>query len=1045
MTDTSHVDYVASYNYDPRSSRTIQSVPVLPGQQRPQPGRYGLATSRFFSRRSLLGSSATELPPPAWTRQPEALPETHRPSGVRRSSSSRRSRIAQHGMHRCHTWRRIWLILLPAAVLPTTEHAGPPPASLSRSRHIQHRQRQSTSASAVCPPVRDGAPSSSGHHQRPASVQPSRLPSPAQYPEIQRLRDKIARWQDKLEPPRIDAFPSADPANEENRRLQARVDTASSLNEYDYESNRRCEVRKVDVLPKGVKPPTASSPEIIQVTPRSSHRGSRESTDHTTPRSFSGNASATFRSGSSGNDRPKHLQLEQARHSGTLRRPVEAIAEAQKPELNAQDRPYVQGRPPNAPPAHPARSYQPASENLPKGHYTWDGYTVDSSGAPIQPFTSHTPSPQVKMPPQAHTVSAYDPGPDWRLERVTTTYYGEDTPPAAPPTSAKPSFASLPRLSTSAQVPLVQGLRAYVSDEESSASERTYSKGRNTSAYPASIAASTAAVGGRGPLPDVPEQWESGPSANGKEQEPVRKIKTKYGNTYTRYDDPLPFEAAHFRPAPVSAAQFARQPPTPEFRGQILERPQYSEIYEKPYPAPHTSAQAETPQQPYQSKRPPPQRSEEARYSFHERSDEVSKRFAQELAEARQEMRSIFSENNVVRSPSPLGNADRHTHQIPDQRVDLHGSALASVRHAVTKDDSSRVRQSRKQSKPAAVASGREQSPTMLPKPKRPVEVASTEASDDDGDEKAAKAMKKRMAFKKPPTPFTKPIDSISGEDSAPVSSAEQPDEGEDAYKMHALRTKKKKRRRSLVSALKKPAVPTPGQTPTISDARKSVHFGGATPADVGGNFSPPPHSSQETPSTVVGQDEEASREEVPFGPIIRSREPSPDPAEYERYHAKSKKGKDSAEQHQVKDDDKVVFRDLSNVTPRKFDFSQFSGPTTAALDFNAEIQPRQPAEAAANAPALDFTASSRRPGAYQTRESNDDNDEEDSFPKLLQPRTRTPRQKLQLMAIPTVEDVYRKLPAVYLANGVLACKGLSVYTRLRELVWDYSCDLEVS
>ena len=530
-------------------------------------------------------------------------------------------------------------------------------------------------------------------------------------------------------------------------------------------------------------------------------------------------------------------------------------------------------------------------------------------------------------------------------------------------------------------------------------------------------------------------------------EQPVKKIKTKYGEDYHRYDDRLPFEPPQSRRVPEDGRAI------PSFRDPKLANSDYADVYEALHPGSHNSVQRQQGAQhstarpsarqtisSQQNQRAPP--TSTTRYSFEERDDDEARRFAQSLAEARQELRSIFSENMQI--TPPLESPSRPTTPGPSDQA-----ARREIPKKVdeTSDELYDRLQERVGKKKEPLRLGYHQDATQLPKPKHPVDdVPIIEDSEDDAH--GVEVAKKRMTFRKPPTPYAAAIDSTSGDESAAPSTHDQKHGTSTGQKMQE-RKKKRRSKRELVGVLKKPADPTPGNTPAMSDLRKSVHFGGATPADVGGDFSPPPHSSQESPSTQAGDEEvrrsrslrpeERVRQDA-MGPIVRSREPSPNPEEYEKYHADLKKGKQRAQEPNGKEELLAkIPHDLP--PPLPFDFSKFAGPSTAALDFDTDGKGGQPLDEAGDTK-FDFTRPRR--DSKQTRVSEDDGSDEDSSPEPLKPRIRTPRQKLQLMAIPTVDNEYRKLPAQYLANGVILCKGLTVYLRLRELVWDFSSDLEV-
>lgn len=613
----------------------------------------------------------------------------------------------------------------------------------------------------------------------------------------------------------------------------------------------------------------------------------------------------------------------------------------------------------------------------------------------------------LRPPASAHIRVEESPRPTeppegYRLHRVTTTYYGRATDDSVTPVSGKaPSLASLPRLSSSARAPLGEAatLQAFVSDGDSTSSFHTHSR-RNTPNYPQSPA--RAAFVGR-PLSDVQEQRESGISENGELQQPIKKIRTKYGDTYTRYEDRLPFEPA-IRPA--------SPPPIP------VSRPHSTA---PAYPAYHGDLHPDQ----YPRKRQPHRQEEVPYYSFEGRNDEESKNFARSLAEARQELRSIFSEKTgAVRSPSLIAEAEPlNVHAVPVVEAPrVRGSDNASSK---SRTQSSSAKQKPKE--PSRLQ--RAVSPPLhLPT------AASTEDEDDEhhGDGIAEKAMKKRMAFQKPPTPYAKAIESASGVESGATSEVDA-DPPTDTAGESAPRRKKKKKKRELVSALKKstPGLPTPGQTPILGSssdaARKSVHFGGATPADVGGNFSPPPHSSQDSPSTAASADPEpptSPSKDRKLRPHVYFPPPPPPP------------GQDNAD-----GEDEHVFRDLSDVKPKPFDFSKFGLPDTGALEPTTSKAP-----AASGPPTFDFTLPGQSGSGGSKKQTRVDEDSDDDDPPPPKPGTNAaPRQKLPLPPVPGVDEVYRKLPAAYLANGILACKGLSIYGRLREVVWDYAADLEVS
>ena len=86
------VDWQAAYNYDTHNHRSIDSVPVLPGQEIRSGHGHGVASSRFFSRKSLLGSSTSGVaasvakPPQLLT-----IPERFIPREQRQSASSQRT------------------------------------------------------------------------------------------------------------------------------------------------------------------------------------------------------------------------------------------------------------------------------------------------------------------------------------------------------------------------------------------------------------------------------------------------------------------------------------------------------------------------------------------------------------------------------------------------------------------------------------------------------------------------------------------------------------------------------------------------------------------------------------------------------------------------------------------------------------------------------------------------------------------------------------------------------------------------------------------
>ena len=69
--------------------------------------------------------------------------------------------------------------------------------------------------------------------QAQARVRTPRLPTPAQYPEIQKLRDKISRWQTQVEPFTLENQGQAAEASTSRARASdpskyTRVDTDSS-------------------------------------------------------------------------------------------------------------------------------------------------------------------------------------------------------------------------------------------------------------------------------------------------------------------------------------------------------------------------------------------------------------------------------------------------------------------------------------------------------------------------------------------------------------------------------------------------------------------------------------------------------------------------------------------------------------------------------------------------------------------------------------------------------------------------------------------------
>ena len=80
------VDWQAAYNFDTRNHRSIDSVPVLPGQEIRGGHGHGVASSRFFSRKSLLGSSTSGVaasvakPPQLLTIPERFIPRDQRPS-----------------------------------------------------------------------------------------------------------------------------------------------------------------------------------------------------------------------------------------------------------------------------------------------------------------------------------------------------------------------------------------------------------------------------------------------------------------------------------------------------------------------------------------------------------------------------------------------------------------------------------------------------------------------------------------------------------------------------------------------------------------------------------------------------------------------------------------------------------------------------------------------------------------------------------------------------------------------------------------------------
>lgn len=569
----------------------------------------------------------------------------------------------------------------------------------------------------------------------------------------------------------------------------------------------------------------------------------------------------------------------------------------------------------------------------------------------------------------------------------------------SPPHSAKPSLASLaslPRLTASVQAPFGHALKGYTSSESPTASGPSWFEG--SSSETVSDEAQGQAQTERS------SRHVSSAAASPRQSEPVRTIKTKYGRDYERQHDRLPFEPVL---VPMRAEAISPRASTGNGRDSHVGRtgpPQQSQTLHRHVDAPisrdtkdHIAAEKELAGMLSEKQRG----KVSAASSEGARSDNGGTEW----------LGGSAGNRSGMPHPEEIERAiGRHRARNPALGIEYTDDAsLESMRRS--RAPGIVIRDAMQDEHPPHSAA-----PTPRKTRKVPTPWATPEESTSEG-EGASQEPQKLLTFPSGVSHATE----LTASTTAGVTKDEEKRE----------KRRKRREKRKLVSALKKPGQPSPfiSSDPTQPSPGgtlpKSVAFGDIIPAEVGGSHIPPPHNdSLDGTDSTAAESTAAAKSRTPSdASLARSREPSPDPAQLGDARRKRRS--------RHKDRPENVELDTS-APPLPFDFSRFDEPAHGL------------AGSVDGAPQMDFDFTPGRAARQNGMQTTVDDGSDDGMLAHAQPAARRQRDNvLELPPIPEIDREYDRLPGLWLVKYFNELKGSSVYSRVRDLIYDYHADLE--